>query len=185
MSFADAEKILGHSIQQKRFSRSPNFFFDIDTREEEREVIDKIADSVATLGKYVHSSRGVELSKTGKVCRCPKCNFWMPLPTSKNPKCLHCDSAIDLSKTKTEVIISKKRFKGSSPILVGESVRRYSITSQFWISTHNKGINYKSISLYHEPKILVRKTGVGITATIDYSKAFTNQVVYIFRSGLS
>lgn len=180
-TFAQADEKLGHYVQQKRFSRSPDFLFDIDTKEEEREVIDKLADCPATLADYVSSSRGVELSKSGKVFKCSACGFWSPLPSSKHPRCSHCQTAVDSAKVETATIISKKRFKGSKPILVGESVRRYSITSRYWIAVDNKGINYKSISLYHEPKILVRKTGVGITATIDYSRAFTNQVVYIFR----
>ncbi len=181
LTFEHADERLGHYIQQKRFSRSPDFLFDIDTREEDREVIDKLTDCSATLSNYVSSSRGVELSKTGRVFKCSSCGFWSPLPSSKHPKCSHCQTAVDSLRVETATIISKKRFKGSKPILVGESVRRYSITSRYWIAVDNKGINYKSISLYHEPKILVRKTGVGITATIDYSHAFTNQVVYIFR----
>ena len=181
LSFELADEQLGHYVQQKRFSRSPDFLFDIDTREEEREVIDKLADCPATLADYVHSSRGVELSKTGRVFKCSACGFWSPVPAVKHSRCSHCHAEVDSSKAETATIISKKRFKGSKPILVGESVQRYSITSRYWIAVDNKGINYKSISLYHEPKILVRKTGVGITATIDYSRAFTNQVVYIFR----
>src|SRR5690606_36625008 len=108
--------------------------FDIDTKEEEREVIDKLSDSPATLADYVSSSRGVELSKTGKVFKCSSCGFWSPLPSSKHPRCSHCQTAVDSEKVETATIISKKRFKGSKPILVGESVRRYSITSRFWIA---------------------------------------------------
>jgi hypothetical protein len=44
-----------------------------------------------------------------------------------------------------------------------------------------EGIKYKEPALYRGPKLLVRKTGVGLSASIDHSGAFTNQVVYIFR----
>jgi len=49
------------------------------------------------------------------------------------------------------------------------------------------GINYKDASFYTPPKMIVRKTGRGIYATIDDSDALTNQVVFIFRKreGLS
>lgn len=181
-TFIEAEKILSHTVMQSRFSSNKKLLFDIDTKEEEMQILEKILGSGKTIGEYVSSSRGVELSKTGKVCRCEACGFWMPLPNSDMTECAHCSASIDLSRAETTSIISKTRFKGSKPILVGESVRRYSISSRYWISVNNEGINYKNISLYYEPKILVRKTGVGITATIDYSSALTNQVVYMFKS---
>lgn len=43
------------------------------------------------------------------------------------------------------------------------------------------GINYKSPELYQGEKLLVRKTGRGIYATIDRTGAYTNQVVFIFK----
>lgn len=181
-TFFEAEKILSHTVKQSRFSSNKKFLLDIDMKEEEMQILEKVLSSGKTIGEYVSSSRGVELSKTGKVCRCETCGFWMPLPNSNMTECAHCSAFVDLSRAETTRIISKTRFKGSKPILVGESVRRYSISSRYWISVDNEGINYKNISLYYEPKILVRKTGVGITATIDYSSALTNQVVYMFRS---
>ena len=47
-----------------------------------------------------------------------------------------------------------------------------------WVSL---GINYKSPELYAGEKLLVRKTGRGIYATIDRTGAYTNQVVFIFK----
>ena len=44
-----------------------------------------------------------------------------------------------------------------------------------------EGINYKDLSIYNGDKILVRKTGVGITASLDYENSVTNQVVYILK----
>lgn len=43
------------------------------------------------------------------------------------------------------------------------------------------GIKYKSPSLYNGEKLLVRKTGRGIYATIDTKGAYTTQVVYLFK----
>lgn len=180
-TFTQADKSLSHTVRQSRFSQTTDFLFDIDTKEAEMEVLNKITQTNSVIGDFVGSSRGVELSKTGKVCRCKACGFWTPLPTNEQPKCPHCKAMINLDEVEITSIISKKRFKGSKPLLVGESVQRYSISARYWISLNNKGINYKKISMYYEPKILVRKTGVGITATIDYSNAMTNQVVYMFR----
>lgn len=184
LSYMEADKSLSYSVKQSRFSMNEELLFDIDTKEEELMVLEKISRAKKTIGEYVFSSRGVELSKTGKIYKCGACGYWAPLPNTPKTKCSHCNALIDISNAETRTIISKTKFKGSKPILVGESVRRYSISSRLWIAVDNKGINYKSISLYYEPKILVRKTGVGITATIDYSNAFTNQVVYIFKPRL-
>jgi len=43
------------------------------------------------------------------------------------------------------------------------------------------GINYKDPYFYKPPKLLVRKTGRGIYATIDDQPSYTNQVIFIFR----
>lgn len=43
------------------------------------------------------------------------------------------------------------------------------------------GINYKSPQLFNGEKLLVRKTGRGIYATIDKAGAYTTQVVFIFK----
>lgn len=180
-TYLDAEKSLSHFVNQDRFATNDNYLFDIDIRQEEVKIIKKITKGKNTIGEYLSSSRGVELSKNGKVCKCNKCEFWTPLPNTNISKCSHCKALIDLESAEIRTIISKKYFKGSKPLLVGESVRRYAAFTRHWISMANKGINYKNISLYYEPKILVRKTGVGITATIDYSNSLTNQVVYMFR----
>ena len=43
------------------------------------------------------------------------------------------------------------------------------------------GVNYKSPDMYTDEKLLIRKTGRGIYATIDRTGAYTNQVVFIFK----
>lgn len=181
IKFSDAEAMLIHSVPQARFVSNRKLLLDIDAKEDEERLLKTIGNANSHIKDYLDSSRGVELSKSGKVCQCDKCHSWMPLPSSKSPQCAHCKAEIDLTKALITSIISKKKFPGSKPILVGESIKRYVISSRYWIKLETEGINYKDISLYYEPKILVRKTGVGITAAIDYSKSLTNQVVYIFR----
>ena len=44
------------------------------------------------------------------------------------------------------------------------------------------GINYKEADCFKGEKIVVRKTGVGISAAIDYDGHYTNQVVYILKT---
>lgn len=181
ITFHDADVALGHMVPQARFMTGPDYTFDIDAKDEDAQIVDKLVCCSNKVGDYVASSRGVELSKGGTISRCPACNYWMPFPTSRNPVCGHCGNPVDTSTVQTVSIIRKDRFKGAKPLLVGENLTRYATTTNYWITPGIQGINYKDLSVYYEPKILVRKTGVGITAAIDYSGALTNQVVYMFR----
>lgn len=181
IDFSDAEKTLSHIIFQSRFKNNKDFLLNIDTQENDQIISHTSNKNFLTIGDYLTSSRGVELSKSGKICRCKKCQLWMPVPTSSISRCIHCKATVILDEAEVSTIISEEKIKGSIPLLVGESIKRYAISSRYWINMENRGINYKDISIYHHPKILVRKTGVGITATIDYSQSITNQVVYIFR----
>ena len=48
----------------------------------------------------------------------------------------------------------------------------------FGIIKNKKGIDYKSKDIYMPPKILIRKTGLGINACIDYDSTYISQTVY-------
>lgn len=132
---------------------------------------------------YCESLRGVELSKKGNVICCPHCNRWLPEPRWKNYKksfCPHCGIALDKS-IKTTKIINKGANGNGVPLIVGEDITRYITKSKRTIILNYDGINYKSADLYNGSKILVRKTGIGITAGIDYNNCYVNQVVYILK----
>ena len=115
------------------------------------------------------------------MTRCSKCQLWFPFPKSRILDCPHCGKHIIIDINEKTTIVSSDRIKDYKPIIVGENIHRYKLTSNLWIDSEKPGISYKDICVYKPPKILVRKTGVGISATIDYSNAYTNQVVYIFR----
>lgn len=137
-----------------------------------------------TIKQFTTSQRGVELSKKGMVAQCPKCNRWFPEPKGKtdaNVKCPHCKESFIKKDLHFVSIIKKTEHKKSAPIIVGESIFRYNTVFQAHITKGINGINYKDDSLYTGTKILVRKTGVGITAGIDYNNCLTNQVVYIYK----
>ena len=61
---------------------------------------------------------------------------------------------------------------------VGENLHRYRFDGIRYIKTNIKGINYKDKKQYHPPKILIRKTGLGIYACIDYQGTYTSQTIY-------
>lgn len=181
LTFGEAERTLIHKVKQQRFVNNKNFNFDLDVRTHDEDVLNKIKTHKQTLGLYLNSTRGVELSKNGKVIRCSTCGLWLAYPTAKQPTCRHCLTIIDLAKHTAEVIVSKSRTADMKPLIVGENISRYAVSQPRWIDTSKVGIKYKNYAIYEGDKIVVRKTGVGISASIDYSGAYTNQVVYIFR----
>lgn len=181
-TFGDAERKLQHKVPQDRFANNKDFLFDIYLREDEQQTLHRLSDCKATFRDFLFNARGVELSKYGKICRCNFCGLWLPYPNPAHPRCPHCKSALVLSHTDKCNIINKKYLRGYEPIIVGENIKRYCVTSPYWIVTNKVGINYKNRSIYSGSKIVVRKTGVGLLAAIDYQNSLTNQVVYIFKT---
>lgn len=136
------------------------------------------------LGEFVDSHRGIELSKRGVVLFCDSCGKWFPKPRKKSKdiiQCPYCRRSLVLDSYKSECIITSKKDSECIPLITGEDVYRYNTISKMFIKKGYNGINYKNNSLYNDTKILVRKTGVGITAGIDYQECATNQVVYILK----
>jgi adenine-specific DNA-methyltransferase len=181
MSFAEAETLLSHRVPQNRFLTNRDYLFDIDVTSAEEKTLRSFDKLPARFRDFLNNARGVELSKTGKICQCEKCRLWLPLPNGADSCCPHCKARLALSPRRIASIVSVERQVGFKPMLVGQNIRRYKIDSTCWINLHADGINYKETSTFAAPKLLVRKTGVGISAAIDYSKSYTNQVVYIFR----
>jgi len=181
LTFKDAETLLVHKVPQRRFTNNRHCLFDIDLKEHERKTLEVLNNSQVTLRDYLSNARGVELSKSGKLCKCTLCGMWLPYPRARHPQCPHCKSRLSLTNVQSLSIISTEQITGYAPILVGENIKRYLITSPYWIATDKAEINYKDRSIYEGPKIVVRKTGVGLLAAIDYQNSLTNQVVYIFR----
>jgi hypothetical protein len=90
---------------------------------------------------------------------------------------LDCDGALS---DKAHVIVAEQPSDEGcwKPFIAGEDVRRYSAQSRRWIRADLPGINYKAPHTAGLPRILIRKTGVGLNAALDSSDAFTNQVVF-------
>lgn len=180
-TFSAESKKLTHCVPQSRFVKNPHYIFNIDVNVKEETVLRHFEKQKATFADYLTNSRGVELSKHGRICRCSNCGNWMPFPKSENRKCPHCRNSLADTEKHAISIIHDIKLDGCKPLLVGESIKRYVARQTLWISTQYEGLNYKEPLIYKSPKIVVRKTGVGISASIDYKNSYTNQVVYIFR----
>jgi adenine-specific DNA-methyltransferase len=181
LSLEDVEKELSHKVPQSRFFKNDNCVFDIDLKTDEQETFDKIQNNSVIVQQFVKNTRGAEISKKGVVCQCPNCKHWMPYPKLKQPKCSSCKASLNLETIAKEKIILNHNGVGNIKLKVGEDLYRFTSVSKSWINTLKEGINYKDLSIYNGDKILVRKTGVGITASLDYENAITNQVVYILK----
>jgi hypothetical protein len=181
LSLEQVESELSHKVLQRRFLENRNYLFDIDLKLEEQDLVYKLKCDSKPINTYLESKRGAELSKKGIVCQCNSCSLWMPYPRSKTPKCNNCKKTINLQEVKTEKIINTILTPNSMKIKVGEDLFRFTSESKSYIDLSKKGINYKNLKIYQSAKILVRKTGIGITASIDYEDSITNQVVYILK----
>ena len=146
--------------------------------------IAEILNKCPTVGEFVTSQRGIELSKKGRVVQCNHCGKWLPEPKGDIDaiiKCPHCKTKLLKKELQKKIIISKEQLPNSLKLIIGESIYRYNTVSKLYIVKDVDGINYKEESLYQGDKILVRKTGVGITAGMDYNNCVTNQVVYVLK----
>lgn len=172
-----------HECSQDSFI-DDNYNFSIDIDSSDSSVFEKLA-NLPTIKDYLTNTRGVELSKKGFVVQCSECRYWMPKPKSESLKCPHCGKIIDVKSTLCTQIICDSDYCNKShnsfPFVAGEDMQRYSYNVEKNIILGYTGINYKSSGLYSKPKILVRKTGVGITAVLDYKGCYVNQVVYVLK----
>lgn len=159
-----------------------DFSFTIDVSQVDLPIIKKLR-TYDLIKSYTSCKRGVELSKKGIVLQCPECTKWFPMPRKKKKvaTCPHCKADVVIANATHSCIITNKKEKNSVPLIAGDEIARFCVSSNRFIRQELQGINYKSSALYQGPKVLVRKTGVGITAGIDYNNSLTNQVVYIVK----
>lgn len=182
-TFAKAYKDAVHSVKQKRFSGNPSCGFDIDLRECEELLLEKIESCGSALASNFHFGRGVEISKSGMLALCPHCGthqgFSAKQEKDGKKKCIHCATLFDFNPASIVRAISKKACDGSIPIYVGEDISRYEIRGNHYIKTGIQGVSYKSKSLYQSPKLLIRKTGLGLNAVLDLHGTAVTQTVYV------
>ena len=175
-----------HYVKQTRFSKSRLYNFDIDTFEDEEALMRKISSMCINWEEEFSFARGVEISKSGNVVYCNHCH--MAQGYSKKhfvdgkKSCIYCKRELFINKNTIDNIIINKKTTNSVGLFVGENIHRYKLQGKSYLKTNIKGINYKAHDIYSSKKILIRKTGLGIYASIDYDKNYTSQTVYIVKS---
>ena len=171
-----------HTILQRRFLQNNNYVFDVDALQEEEALLNKIEGNKLEWEHIFRFGRGVELSKSGDIVLCGQCgkaHGYTKRQVSGGRKiCRYCGADILFEEAGLDRIVSGDRLQGYMPMYVGENIKRYAFSGIKYIRPGVDGIRYKQDSLYTPPKLLIRKTGLGIYACIDYSGAYTSQTVY-------
>ncbi len=177
---------------QQRILDEPDYNIRPFANEDDYEIMDIMQSNTVDTRKVLDDSRGDEIGKSGEVMRCPACFEWDTYPASRAaskgggyyPKtCTHCDHEYefeDAAETR-EIIKEHPPDDSWKKLYFGEHVTRYRETGRAYIDDSISGIDFEDESLYEPPKILLRKTGFGFNAFIDYSDARCLQVVFVFR----
>ena len=177
----DLRKLESHMISQCRFMADPNCQWDIDVRSSEQGILGKMEKLGGSWADHLVSGRGVELSKRGVVKRCGDCGRAIPVPTSPRiVECFGCGAVAHSEEMQLEKIVESDSFrqKGFMSFIVGEDVGRYSLSCSRKLKLGVPGINYKNENVYSKERLLIRKTGIGLKATITNRVAISNQVVF-------
>ncbi|HEY0390776.1 MAG TPA: N-6 DNA methylase [Solirubrobacterales bacterium] len=173
-----------HSVPQSRFSRSSNSSFAIDLRQADLRHVKTVYRQPANWTKTLISGRGVELSKHGEIVVCAECGHGWPRPRKSAPLQCKCGKSIDPSRALTQRIVRQTRETRSKTwkrLIVGEDVRRYHCIPSREIQMGIEGINYKSAMDLDSPRLMVRKTGIGLKAAVFSGNALTTQTVFHFQ----
>ena len=181
LSFSESEMEHIHTVPQKRFRGNLHKQLDIDLKETQTRLVKKFRKTSKTLADVLSCTRGIELGSSGRISMCTNCHIWSPLSKNRISICKECGKKYNTAYKQISITTQKKT-SNSRPLITGGDLKRYVVKPSKWITLGKKGINYKSKNTFESPKILIRKTGVGITAALDYTHAYTNQVVYIFRN---
>ncbi|MCM1302910.1 MAG: N-6 DNA methylase [Lachnospiraceae bacterium] len=171
-----------HEVNQSRFAETEECLFDIDLYEMEENLITKLERDKIDWNTKFSFGRGVEISKSGNAVICKECNsaqgYTKTQKNAKNKVCTNCGKMIDFADSKIIKIISERKKEGMREIYVGENIHRYMMSGHRYLMLGVQGINYKGETLYMPPKILIRKTGLGINAFLDKESTYISQTVY-------
>ncbi len=185
MSLQEAKADATHLVPQKHFQEDPEKRFSIDVSGDDLAFFESIHRHRSDWANWLISGRGVELSKMGMIIFCPQCGVARPEPRERTTlTCEHCGAKFRVEEAQRKSIVKTGTSvpKGWRRLIVGKDVDRYRCVSSRIIEENVPGINYKTAVTFQGSKLLVRKTGIGIKAAIDDSEAFTNQVVFHYRS---
>lgn len=178
--------------KQQRILDEPDYTFRPFASEADYEIMETMESDTMDTSEVLFDSRGDEIGKSGEVMRCPACMEWDTYPRSRaaskgggyySKTCTHCGQEYefeDAAETR-EIIKNHQPDSSWKKLYFGEHVTRYRESGRAYIDDSISGIDFEDDSLYDPPKILLRKTGFGFNAFVDYGDARCLQVVFVFR----
>jgi len=140
--------------------------------------IPKIKDINQIEGFRISVSRGVELSKSGEIIYCERCELFYPIP-KKHLICPECRFPLNVEDIETIITTDiPERDKDNFKSFL-YSINRYMIKESKYIDISKNGINYKNLNIY-EDRIIIRQLSQNnlICATYDDSISLTSQSFY-------
>jgi len=187
-TLTQVEKKKGHQRSQNKFLEDENYEYNISISNQDEKIMNLMEEKALDNDEVFEDSRGVEFSQDGHIIKCPNCFKWDTPPKKVKgeydlKECSHCshEYEYDEALSQDKIVIDERKNEEYERFLKGESVNRYYLKDVKYIDTTKEGINYKDESLYEGEKILIRKTGVGLYATVDKKISYVPQVVFIFK----
>ena len=153
--------------------------------ESTRFISSRSADFAAAWSTWFTTSRGIEIGKSGTLLKCAGCGTHYPpskASASIDRICVKCGAGND--RLSLVSIFARRKAARMLPVVVGEDVRRYRISASRFIPTAIDGLRFKREPI-SSPRILVRKTGLGIQACATESTLVTTQTVFSFEPKLT
>ena len=185
VSLEDLRESQSHEVPLRQFVDNPNAEFTLEVRSGESAVDRMMRAGTLDWGRVFSIGRGVEIGKDGRRLCCPECGFYHPVPRRRSigtTPCSKCGAVFQSNAEVHQVVwpLASEDIGECELLIVGEDVDRYRCEPSRKLQLGLPGIQYKDIGLALQPKLLVRKTGVGIRAAVDRSGSLTTQTVFHF-----
>ena len=174
-----------HTVSRERFASNPNVEFTLDVRDDESAVYKMLSKRGNDWDEWLWIGRGMEVGKSGKTLRCSRCGNYRAVPRKglgPTTICPKCGSTFPTESGIHQIVRHRQAGRKSAwtPIIVGEDVDRYRCEPSREMLVGLPGIRCKNPAILRRPKLLIRKTGVGLRAAVDQSGTLTIQTVYHF-----
>ena len=195
------ETKLGRDIPQDRVAASDRYEIEVFRSIRDDRIMDAMIAAGVPLKELCDRGRGEEMSKSGLLWVCPSC-FTATVPAIKRkadprtpgaPKykgkiCPSCDLELTENNVSSRYLVTNGSAADADgvtrvPYVDGDDITRrwQRLAPSKLLHLDLRGFPYKNESFYTAPKILVRKTGVGILAAYDTSAVRFPQTVFFYR----
>ncbi len=138
------------------------------------------------MGAVCTSKRGVEVSRSGRLIKCPGCFAWIKPPRGREPDtektCAECGHEFDFQERLGDVEIVKNEPSGADvPFLTGDAQGgRYETPELQGIDLGYETISYKDEELYTGDSLYIREAGVGLSVSYFAETVYCPRSVYVF-----